>query len=88
MRYLPLVLTHGPLLAQVIREAHQDPRRHSLCGYCGARIHLDPTRPDARVPCPGCLRAQRMTAGGETPWRLTAASAEALRRTKSWVRRV
>lgn len=86
MRYLPLVLARGALLSQVIRESHQDPRRHDLCGFCGARIHLDPARRDAPIRCSGCLRLQRVTDCAEVPWRLTATSAEALRRTKSWVR--
>ena len=86
MRYLPLVLTRGPLLSQVIREAHQDPRRQTLCGCCGARIYFRPERPDAEVRCPACLRLQRVAVGGEVPWRLTPSSAEALRRIKSWPR--
>jgi hypothetical protein len=45
-----------------------------------------PDRADQMVRCPSCLRVQRVTEAGEVPWRLTPASAEALRRTKSWVR--
>ncbi len=86
MRYLPLVLTRGPLLSQVIRESHQDPRRHGLCSCCGGRIYIQPARPDAPVRCPACLRLQQVTPERDTPWRLTATSAEALRRTKSWTR--
>ena len=87
MKYLPLVLTRGRLLSQVIREAHQDPRRHAMCNCCGGRIYIEPTRPDVPVRCPACLRVQRVEPERESPWRLTAASAEALRRTKSWARR-
>jgi hypothetical protein len=88
MKYLPLVMTRGPLLAQLIRDAHQDPRRHSLCGCCGARMLIKPDRSDQTVRCPGCSRLQRVTVGEEVPWRLTPASAEALRRTARWVRRL
>ena len=88
MRCLPLVMTRGPLLAQVIRDSYQDPRRHSLCSCCGARMLIKPDRTDQTVRCPGCARLQRVAAHEETPWRLSAASAEALRRTKSWLRRL
>lgn len=86
MRVLPFAMTRGKLLTQIIREAHQDSRRHGLCGYCGARLHVKPERPQELVRCPACMRLQRVAMDGETPWRLTAASAEALRRTKSWTR--
>jgi hypothetical protein len=88
MRYLPLALVGGPLLAQVVREAAQDPRRRSLCSCCGARMVIQPERSDQTVRCPGCERWQRVTVSEEAPWRLSAASAEALRRTRSWVRRL
>ena len=81
MRYVPLVLAGGPLLAQVIRDAYQDPRRQSLCGCCGARMLIEPEVPEQTVRCPGCARWQRVVVREEAPWRLTAASAEALRRT-------
>ena len=86
MRCLPLALTRGPLLTQVMREAQRDPRRRGLCGYCSAPIPIRPERPDEPVRCPCCLRMQTLAVDGETPWRLTPDSAEALRRTKSWVR--
>lgn len=86
MRYLPLAMTRGPLLSQVIREAHQDPRRQGVCGFCGGRMYLRPERPGEAVRCPACLRMQCIAADGEAPWRLTASAAEALRRTKSWTR--
>jgi hypothetical protein len=88
MKYLPLVMTRGPLLAQLIRDAYQDPRRHRLCGCCGARMLIKPDRPEQTVRCPACSRLQRVTVSEEAPWRLTATSAEALRRTARWVRHV
>ncbi len=86
MKYLPLVMTRGALLAQLIRESSQDPRRYRACGCCGARMAITPDRSDQVARCPACLRVQRVTEDGEVPWRLTPTSAEALRRTKSWVR--
>jgi len=47
---------------------------------------ITPDRSEQMVRCPACLRIQRVTEHGEVPWRLTPASAEALRRTKSWMR--
>jgi DNA-directed RNA polymerase subunit RPC12/RpoP len=88
MRYLPLALTRGPLLAQVIRESYRDPRRHSLCACCGSRMLIQPERIEQTVRCPACARWQRVIMREEVPWRLSAASAEALRRTRSWVRRL
>jgi hypothetical protein len=49
---------------------------------------IKPDRSDQTVRCPGCSRLQRVTVGEEVPWRLTPASAEALRRTARWVRRL
>ena len=86
MKYLPLAMTRGPLLAQLIRDASKDPRRHGLCGCCGARMPIKPDRSDQTVRCPACTRLQRVTVAEEAPWRLTAASAEALRRTARWLR--
>lgn len=86
MRYLPLAFTGGSLLSQVIREAQQDPRRQGLCACCGARIYVRRDRPDAEIRCSACLRVQPTDTGPEIPWRLTATSAEALRRIKSWPR--
>jgi hypothetical protein len=86
MKYLPLVMTRGPLLAQAIRDAYQDPRRHRPCDCCGARMLIRPDRSDQTVCCPGCSRLQRITVAEEAPWRLTATSAEALRRTRRWLR--
>lgn len=88
MKYLPLIITRGPLLAAMIRDAHQDPRRQSLCGCCGARMLIKPEVPEQAVRCPACSRLQRVVMHEEAPWRLTAASAEALRRTRSWLRRL
>lgn len=88
MKYLPLVMTRGPLLAEVIRGAAQDPRRRTLCGCCGAQMLIKPELSDQMARCPGCQRWQRVTEIEETPWRLSATSAEALRRTRSWLRRL
>lgn len=88
MRYLPLVMTRGPLLAEVMRGAAQDPRRRALCGCCGARMLIEPGRAEQTVRCPGCARWQKVAPEEETPWRLTPSAAEALRRTRSWVRRI
>ena len=88
MKYLPLVMTRGPLLAEVMRGAAQDPTRRTLCGDCGARMPIKPGREVQVVRCPGCARLQRVIHEEETPWRLTPSSAEALRRTRSWIRRL
>jgi len=47
---------------------------------------IQPDRPEQRVRCPSCLRVQHVTPEEEPPWRLTASAAEALRRTRSWIR--
>jgi hypothetical protein len=88
MKCLPFALIRGALFAQIIRDAYQDPRRHSLCSCCGSRMLIKPDRTDQTVRCPACARWQRVTVREEVPWRLTAGSAEALRRTASWVRRL
>jgi hypothetical protein len=49
---------------------------------------IEPERLEQTVRCPACARWQRVVAREEVPWRLTAAAAEALRRTRSWVRRL
>jgi hypothetical protein len=86
MRSLPFAMTGGALFTQLIREARQDNRRNTLCRCCGARIPIQPDRSEQRVRCQSCLRVQRVSSEEETPWRLTAGAAEALRRTRSWVR--
>jgi hypothetical protein len=86
MRCLPFAMTRGKLLSQLAQEAAKDPGRHVLCGYCGASMRFTPDRRDQPVRCPGCLRLQRMAAVEEVPWRLTASAADALRRTKRWLR--
>jgi len=86
MRYLPIALVRGPMLAQLVHEAAQDPRRPRLCGCCGARLVLTSARSDQPVRCPACSRVQTIPVQSEAPWRLSAAAAEALRRTKSWPR--
>jgi len=74
------------MLAQLVRDAAQDPRRQRLCGCCGARMVLVSARSDQTVRCPACLRRQPVAEQNDPPWRLSAAAAEALRRTKSWPR--
>jgi tRNA(Ile2) C34 agmatinyltransferase TiaS len=86
MRGLPFALTSGPLLAQVIRDASDDPRRNTLCSFCGSRMRIKPDRTEQRARCPSCTRWQSVAVTEETPWRLTAASAEALRQTRRWLR--
>ena len=88
MKYLPLVITRGRLLAEVMHGVAQDPRRRTLCGCCGARMVIVPGRSEQTVRCPGCSRLQRVTLQEEAPWRLTPSSAEALRLTRSWLRRL
>jgi len=88
MRGIPFALARGALFAQIIRAASEDPRRHSLCRCCGTRMQIQPDRLEQTVRCPGCSRWQRVTVCEEAPWRLSAASVEALRRTRSWVRRL
>jgi hypothetical protein len=88
MKYLPLVMTQGPLLADVIRGAAQDPRGRCSCGWCGARMHARPDRGKQTVQCPACARSQPVVIQEETPWRLTPTAAEALRRTGTWLRRL
>jgi hypothetical protein len=88
MKYLPLAMTQGPLLSQLVRDLHKDPRRQTLCSCCGARMLIKPELVDQKVRCPGCARWQRVTLSEEPRWHLTAASAEALRRTRSWLRRL
>jgi len=88
VKYLPFMVTRGPLLAALIRDISQDPRRRCLCACCGAQMLIKPEMPDQTVRCPACSRLQRVTPGDEIPWRLTASAAEALRRTRTWLRRL
>jgi hypothetical protein len=88
MRGLPFALAAGALFSEVISAANNDTRRSTLCGCCGSRMPIQPDRSDQTVRCPACARWQRVTVGEEAPWRLTAASAEALRRTGRWLRRL
>lgn len=86
MKYVPVFIARGPMLAQLVRNSAQDPRQRRLCSCCGARVVLTSARADQVVRCPDCQRANAVAERGDTPWRLTTASAEALRRTKSWAR--
>jgi hypothetical protein len=88
MKYLPLVMSRGPPLAEAMRGAAQDPRRRIPCGCCGARIQIASEQVGQAVRCPDCVRWQRIIPEEETPWRLTQDRAEALRRTRSWLRRL
>jgi hypothetical protein len=49
---------------------------------------MHPDKGEQTVHCPTCARWQRVTVGEEVPWRLSAASAEALRQTCRWLRRL
>ncbi len=86
MRCLPFALVRGPLLGGITREARQDTQRNRGCSSCGEQIPVQRDRPDQTVRCPACARWQRITVTEEPPWRLTAASAEAIRRTRRWLR--
>ena len=86
MRSLPFGLSFGPDLKQAIRAAAQDPRRRMLCGYCGGSIPVGADRAGQVVRCPRCWRRQELTATEETPWRLSASAAAALRETRRWLR--
>ena len=86
MKYLPLIMSRGPLLAEAVRSAV--PSNHHLCGYCGTRIPLSSAARRQPVQCPACLRRQRIECPEEAPWRLTPSAAEALRRSRTWLRRL
>lgn len=86
MRCLPFTMTGGALLTQVVAESRRDPRRNHLCACCGASMPIQPDRAEQMARCPSCLRVQRVSAHEERPWRLDPTAAEALRRTRSWVR--
>lgn len=88
MRYLPIARIRTPLLSEVLQGAADDRRGRTVCGWCGTRapIKAGPSGPEARCPC--CARPQRIADEDERPWRLDPASAEALRRTRQWLRRL
>ncbi|HVZ10731.1 hypothetical protein [Rhodopila sp.] len=88
MKYLPLAMTRGVLLAEAIRGSVAGAPASGLCGWCGSAIPAGLARAGRIVRCPGCARRQAVPAVEEVPWRLDAASAEALRRTRTWLRRV
>lgn len=88
MRCLPFAMVSGPLFAEVVREASADARRTRVCNCCGARIPIHPDKGEQTMRCPTCARWQQLTVGEEAPWRLSAASAEALRQTCRWLRRL
>jgi hypothetical protein len=86
MRFLPLAMTQGPLLAEAVRDAAGGSRRIDPCGWCGTRLHGGRTGAGQSVRCAVCLRVQPVMVHDDTPWRLTPAAAEALRRTRTWLR--
>ncbi len=86
MKYLPIGRIRAPLLAEVIQAAADDPRGRIVCGWCGTRVRVGPAGRETR--CPGCARQQSVADADERPWRLDPASAEALRRTRQWLRRL
>jgi hypothetical protein len=86
MRGLPFAMVSGALFAQVVREANADPRRTTVCNCCGARMPIQPDRAEQSIRCPTCTRWQSVATSEETPWHLSATSAEALRRTRRWLR--
>ena len=86
MRTFPFSFTFGPELKQTIRAARQDPRRRAGCPSCGATMAIAPDRAEQRVRCPGCWRWQTVAPVEEAPWRLSPDAAEALRRTRRWLR--
>lgn len=88
MRGLPFAMVSGSLFAEVVREASADARRTSVCNCCGARMPVQPDRGEQTMRCPICARWQRLAVSEEVPWRLSAASAEALRQTCRWLRRL
>ena len=87
MKYLPLIISRGPLLAEAVRFANGAGRPHALCGYCGSQIPASVANRQI-AQCPACLRRQRIDVPEETPWRLTPNAAEALRRSRTWLRRL
>jgi hypothetical protein len=88
MKALPFVMTRGAVFAQILCDAGKDPRRNRLCACCGGRMLIEPDRSEQTVRCPACARWQRVSEVEETPWRLSPAAAEALRRTRTWLRRL
>lgn len=88
MKYLPLAMTKGPLLAEAIRSAVRGASRSGLCGWCGTAIPAVGAKRGRAAQCPGCARFQDTMVAEDPPWRLTPASAEALRRTRTWLRRL
>lgn len=88
MRCLPFAMTRGPWFTQVLQEARQDPRRSVSCPSCSGRMVIEPDKTEQTVRCQGCARWQRVTVEEEIPWRLRPDAVEALRRTRSWLRRL
>jgi hypothetical protein len=88
MRCLPFAMTRGPWFTQVLQEARQDPLRTALCACCGGRMAIEPDKTEQTVRCQACSRWQRVKVEQEVVWHLTPDAAQALRRTRSWLRRL
>jgi tRNA(Ile2) C34 agmatinyltransferase TiaS len=88
MRCLPCAMTRGPWFTQILREARQDSRRNALCPSCGASMMVEPDKIEQTVRCQACARWQTVTVEQDVPWHLTPDAAQALRRTRSWLRRI
>ncbi|HEY6433175.1 MAG TPA: hypothetical protein VIZ17_14435 [Acetobacteraceae bacterium] len=88
MRYLPLAFIRSSELERAIRAASSDPHQRVLCATCGGRVPIRPDRAAQTVRCPHCWRRQQVTADAAAPWRLSESAAMALRRTRSWARRI
>ncbi|MBS0639405.1 MAG: hypothetical protein U1E70_17630 [Acetobacteraceae bacterium] len=88
MKFLPLVMTRGPLLAEVMRGAAGAARHSAPCGWCGTPIPLRQAGRQQTARCPSCARSQQISSQEEEPWRLAPGSVEALRRTRTWLRRL
>jgi DNA-directed RNA polymerase subunit RPC12/RpoP len=88
MKGLPFAITRGAVLAQILSDAGRDPLRNRLCPCCGGRMLVAPDRAEQTVRCPACARRQLVSEVEETPWRLSPTAAEALRRTRTWLRRL
>lgn len=86
MKFLPFPVIHRSELARAIRAAAQDPQRRALCDTCGGRVPIRPELAEQTVRCPHCWRWQHVIADTPAPWRLSAASVLALRRTRRWAR--
>jgi hypothetical protein len=88
MRCLPFAMTRGPLLSQILRDAQADGQRYRPCSACGTRLAIRADRQDTVARCPTCATPQPLSQAEEPPWHLSPTAAEALRRTRTWLRRL